>query len=93
MNITQYLMINLMEEFGECIQAVSKCLRFGTDHAYYEETNIERLRGEVEDAVAIIHILRHIGIPLEMREEKIAEKIEKVLANLELSRKLADDQQ
>ena len=92
MNITQTLLIHLMEEFGECIQSTSKCLRFGIDHKHYEESNVERLRNEFEQVVAIILILRHAGLPLEIREEQVKSQIGHILDNLELSQKMQKEQ-
>lgn len=60
---TQYLLDKLQEESAEVIQAVSKVRRFGplNHHPDRTTTNLEELVGELEDWLAIVASLEHVG--------------------------------
>ena len=56
----------LSEEAGEIVQAVGKILRHGPNSRHPEggETNIETLRRELSDLIAVATIMREKGDPL-----------------------------
>jgi hypothetical protein len=56
----QYLLICLMEECDEVSQRVAKALRFGLDEVQVgqDQTNRERLLGELDDLYTVAHELR-----------------------------------
>ena len=61
--LRQRLLDKLQEESAEVIQAVSKCRRFGdaNQHPDRSTTNLEELVQELEDWLAIVKALEHIG--------------------------------
>lgn len=67
------LLVILMEECGEVIQASSKVLRFGEAH------NLDELKKEVGDLYAMITLLEENGLVtwegLEERQERKFEKL------------------
>ncbi len=54
----------LSEECAEVIQAVSKCHRFGLDNAKPGKplTNAQHLEGEIGDLLAMVDLLKSMGI-------------------------------
>lgn len=60
----EYLLVCLMEECSEVIQAVSKSLRFGLDSTYPKshETNRDQLSDEISDVVAVVTELSNRGL-------------------------------
>ena len=57
MNRQEYLFNLISEEGGEISQAANKCARFTPHHAYYSESNLERLQTEITDLVTILQML------------------------------------
>ena len=79
--LQQYLLVTLMEELSELQQAVSKCYRFSPDHTYemYEESNIQRLQNELNDVLALMHLLERSGLKIHHpNEHDINGKVERV---------------
>ncbi len=63
----EYFLINFIEELSEVIQATSKVLRFTANNKYelYEKTNLENLKLEFVDLMALVEILNglfHLGL-------------------------------
>jgi NTP pyrophosphatase (non-canonical NTP hydrolase) len=58
MTKNEILLICLMEECGEVVQAASKCLRFTEEHKHinYNKHNKERLIDELHQLIALIDI-------------------------------------
>ncbi len=78
---TEYLLACLGEECGELQQEAAKCIRFGiyNRHPVTEERNVEKLRREYHDVVAVYRLLFEIlGCPAALDEEKIQTKQSKV---------------
>lgn len=94
MNIQQLLMICAMEESSEVSQELAKCLRFTTDHRphVYPTTNIERVRLEAADFVAIALLLKHFGVDLfgdmAQFEARVKDKMQRTLDSMKISREL-----
>jgi len=61
--LRQRLLDKLQEESAEVIQAVSKCRRFGDNNSHPDRktTNHDELVNELEDWLAIVKALEHIG--------------------------------
>lgn len=80
------LLILLMEECGEVIQAAAKCLRFGWDRNWHDYgVNHEVLANEIGDVLAIIQALPLNGDAIEQtRKDKIrkAETVKSAIAAL-----------
>jgi NTP pyrophosphatase (non-canonical NTP hydrolase) len=88
----EHLMVCLMEECAEVSQRASKALRFGRHEVQpgQDQTNVERLVGELNDLLAVLGMLRQESIDFQTNFEdpvRIIEKIEKVERFLEYSRK------
>ncbi len=62
MNGTEYLIVKLMEEAAEVQQRASKLLQFGPAEiqAGHDKSNVERLRYEVNDLLAVITLLEMV---------------------------------
>lgn len=76
-NKTQYLICKLQEEAAEVIQAVSKINRFGEQNKHPDRTttNKQELIGELEDFLAILGVLEHMGwLDLTPSKSNIANK-------------------
>ena len=75
----EYLLLCLMEECNEVAQAASKCLRFGFDdkHPEKEETNLEGLKGEMNDLRAIVGMLLEEGVDINYSARLISKKYSK----------------
>lgn len=69
----QYLLVCLIEEAGETIQAATKALRFGLygrdPRVQNSETNGAALRREVNDLQVVIETLGAVGIDLSYDQE------------------------
>lgn len=50
------------EECAEVVQAISKIFRFGLDDVYNNESNRERLAGEVGDLLCMIDLMIEQGV-------------------------------
>ena len=63
MNRKEHLFLKLMEECAEVQQRVSKLLQFGPDEVQNGQiqTNMERLRFEINDVIAVIRLLEDTG--------------------------------
>lgn len=57
MNVDDYLLCKLQEECGEVIQAASKIIMFGWHSEYQNKTNIDNLKNELNDILAIVELL------------------------------------
>jgi hypothetical protein len=60
----EMLLIQLMEEAGEVVQAASKVLRFGPTHTWpnHEGAASQRLENEIIDLMALVSMLQDEGI-------------------------------
>lgn len=61
MDITNYLLVCLMEESAEIAQAAAKSIRFGLDDSHPErvgETNEEDLLEELYQCIAVVEMLQ-----------------------------------
>jgi NTP pyrophosphatase (non-canonical NTP hydrolase) len=76
----EHLMVCLVEECNEVIHALSKCLRFGPHEIWpkMNETNIERVRVELNDLIAVAAMLVDEGFDLDLDSGEIEAKKEKV---------------
>lgn len=65
MKMMQFLLLKLMEECAEVQQRASKMIQFGADETEPGQpfTNTERLREELNDLIATIHIIEQNGFP------------------------------
>ena len=74
MNVKDSLLNLLAEEACEVAQNALKCVRFTTEHRYYEASNLERLNTELSDVASVIKMLQDIGVDVkfEASEKKIA---------------------
>jgi len=61
---TKEIMLILQEECAEVTQAVSKCMRFGTDKVKpgKEVTNLGMLEEEIGDLLAMVELLTDLNI-------------------------------
>ena len=86
----QLLLTQLAEECMEVAQRASKAIRFGIDEIQpgQELTNVERLRLEFSDLMAICDMLFYEGINLSVEQSLIDAKQAKVEKFLEYSRSL-----
>jgi len=57
MNRLEELLVVLQEECAEVSQAASKCIRFGMDVIYQDESNRSRLETEIGDILGIIKLI------------------------------------
>ena len=77
----QFLLLKVMEECAELAQVASKTMQFGRDERRHgdKQTNMQRMNGEFNDLMAIIHELntKH-GYQLQPCEFTGAAKMEKV---------------
>ena len=64
MNKQQLLLIKLMEEAAEVVQAASKSIQFGFDDIIpgTDTTNRQRLNAEITDFLAIIEMLNEASV-------------------------------
>lgn len=64
MTRVEHLLICLMEECNEVSQRVSKALRFGLDEIQPDQefTNAQRMIAELQDLMAIVHMLNQAGV-------------------------------
>jgi len=82
-NKTQYLICKLQEEAAEVIQAVSKINRFGEQnrHPDRQTTNKQELIQELEDFLAILGVLEHMGwLDLTPSKSNIARKAQALIS-------------
>lgn len=83
MNRLEHLMTILTEECAEVQQAVTKTLRFGLEEGRdIETTNVERIRAELNDLIAMVEMLEVEGLnlaPDHAARKAKKEKVEKYL--------------
>jgi NTP pyrophosphatase (non-canonical NTP hydrolase) len=89
MNRREHLYTILQEECAEIIQCVSKIKRFGLTNTQPAsgKLNLEILNDEVNDLVAMLHMLEQDGVPIVINSAKIDAKKAKVEKYLEISKK------
>lgn len=71
----------LQEECAEVIQIISKCRRFGIDETHLKSgrSNRENLEEELGDMLALVQILKDLGVVTEHNlEQAKQEKFEKL---------------
>ena len=75
-----YLIIKLGEECNEVAQRVTKALTFGLEEIQtgQDESNRERIMGEVNDLLGILKMLQDEGFLPEADKQKINAKKDKV---------------
>lgn len=79
MNRLEHLMTILNEECAEIVQATTKALRFGLDEGRdIQGTNVERMRKEVNDLLAMVEMLEKEGVDLSPDYAHRAQKKAKV---------------
>lgn len=97
MNKEQMLLLKLMEEASEVQKEASKCIQFGLNDLYQDEsgvskTNRDRLQSEIDDFMAILEMCFNAGItdkfPFSRDEEKVNNKRIKVNKFFDYSKKL-----
>lgn len=90
MKVTTYLLICLIEECAELIQRVCKSLRFGLYETQPEQqlNNLERMRYEFNDIIAITELLHANNVELDQSDIAIDEKKAKVCKYLAYSESL-----
>jgi hypothetical protein len=76
----EHLLVCLIEECGEVIQAASKALRFGLDDGYpgTGRTNVNDIARELDDLDAIQRMLINDGVDLHPDDSQILAKMQKV---------------
>jgi hypothetical protein len=79
------LHINLFEECAEVIQALSKVIRFTSEHKHYETSNGERLNEEVNQLFALLLVLSKVDKDFALNNEKILAKTAQILKNADIS--------
>jgi len=87
MNKQEYLLLCLAEECNELSQNAIKCLRFTTEHHYYELSNIERVQLELTDVMSVLHLLEE-ELHLEFNKNPSQEKINKLQGYMVRSQQL-----
>lgn len=81
MTKSEYLLIQLGEEGSEIAHIVSKCVRFGPDDHYKGTSNLEKLKGELNDFLAVIQVLEAEEILLRgFQDTKLIAKKRKKIA-------------
>lgn len=88
MNRKEHLLVILMEECAEFQQAIAKVLRFGLFSEYEGVENLQQIRFELNDILAIIAMLNEESIIIDMNVEMMERKKEKVEKYLKLSKEL-----
>ena len=80
MTKNEYLLICLVEECGEVVQAATKALRFGLEdiNPCTGETNKSAIQKELNDIAAIVTMLRRDNIIDDNFTKSPTEKIKKV---------------
>ncbi|TET23414.1 MAG: hypothetical protein E3J78_02280 [Candidatus Cloacimonadota bacterium] len=86
----EHLLVCLSEECNEVIHAVSKTLRFGPDEIWpkMEQTNIERVRIELNDLMAVVTMLEGEGFNLTRTAGEMVAKQKKVEKYIEYAKTL-----
>jgi len=81
----EYLLICLMEECGEIIQAASKALRFGLDNNYpgTDRTNVGDISKEFNDLYAVRIMLSREDVHIRYDDRAVLEKIRTIEEFLE----------
>ena len=80
MDKLEELLIILSEECAEVSQAAIKCIRFGMDSVYDEESNRERLEHELGDFMVMFKLLAE---ETAIREENVMDAAEAKLIKVE----------
>ena len=80
MNRLEELLVILSEECAEVSQVASKCIRFGMDSEYQDQSNRGRLESELGDFLAMFKLLVEEG---HLREENIMNAAEAKLVKVE----------
>jgi hypothetical protein len=85
MNQDEYLYNKLSEECAEVSQRVSKILCFGADEIQpkQDQTNMERLRFEVDDVLAMIRMLENARLLIRRSQEQLDEHFRYKAAKVE----------
>ena len=86
----EHLLVCLSEECNELIHAISKTLRFGPDEIWpkMDQTNIERVKDELKDVMAVMWMLEDEGFDLIPTEEPMEEKRKKVEKYIKYAKKI-----
>ena len=89
----EHLLVILSEESAEVIKEISKILRFGVDEKEpgQDKTNIEKLKTEINDFMAVIKMLVDDGFIKEsdlVNMDAVSKKEQKIEKYLELSKHL-----
>ena len=76
----EHLLVCLSEECNEVIHALSKTLRFGPDEIWpkLDQSNIERVRIELNDLFAVANMLEAEGFDLSINASDMVAKQAKV---------------
>lgn len=72
MNLSEYLLVCLMEEAAEVSQEAAKCLRFSPDHTcpVSGKTNLHKLKVEFGQLLCLVEMLDEQGIDLRLSDEE-----------------------
>jgi len=87
MNKQEYLLLCLAEECNELAQNCIKCLRFTTEHHYYELSNIERVQLELTDVMSVLYLLEN-ELKIEFDKKFSQDKIDKLKGYMVRSQQL-----
>lgn len=78
-NKTEYLLLCLAEEFGECQKEIIKCIRFGLHNSPDNtKSNFERLNHEWCDMLALVELLMKEDICLAYNSDLVKSKKKRV---------------
>lgn len=88
MGLNEFLFHKLAEELSETAVEALKCGQYGVEasHPAYINSNKERLRRELNDVYALLHLIkRNINIDLEPDAKHIDEKVNVIAEQWELA--------
>lgn len=88
LNITEMMLLQLGEEATEVAQEASKCIRFTLENGYNGDSNIDRLRKEYSQFMAVIHYLVHCGVVIEVDQKHFDDKLKQIDKYLKISKDL-----
>ena len=87
MNKKEYLFALLAEESCEVAQAANKCIRFTPEHAYYDDSNLERLQTEITDFMTVLQLLAE-ELGTVFSTEISAAKVDRIEGYMTISRNM-----
>jgi hypothetical protein len=89
LTVQQHLLVKLMEECAEVVQAAAKALLFGIEHSGPKmESNLANLNFELSDVIGTIQACKDHGIELHMCPHAAHAKVGKIERYMEYSKEL-----